>query len=226
MRELATELEAEREARARDAVLSERGRIARELHDIVAHAISVIAVQADAANRLLGHDPTRAREPLAAVQATARSALAEMRQLVGLLREGDTQEVPLEPQPGLAELEPLIEDARQFGLPVELEIDGLTRPLGSTVDLAAYRIVQEALTNVRKHAGPAQARVRIRYETDGLDIEILDNGRGGDPTRNGGHGLIGIRERVGLLGGRLEAGPRVDGGFAVRARLPLGPSQP
>jgi signal transduction histidine kinase len=226
MRELATELEAEREARARDAVLAERGRIARELHDIVAHAISVIAVQADAAGRLLRHDPTRAQEPLAAVQATARSALAEMRQLVGLLREGDSQEVPLEPQPGLAELEPLIEDARQFGLPVELEIDGLTRPLGSTVDLAAYRIVQEALTNVRKHAGPAQARVRIRYEPDGLDIEILDNGRGGDPTRNGGHGLIGIRERVGLLGGRLEAGPRVDGGFAVRARLPLEPSQP
>jgi signal transduction histidine kinase len=134
--------------------------------------------------------------------------------------------VPLEPQPGIAELERLVEDTRRSGLPVELEIAGATQPLASTLDLAAYRIVQEGLTNVRKHAGTAQARVRIRYESDGLDIEILDNGRGGLPARNGGHGLIGIRERVGLLGGRVDAGPRVDGGFVLHARLPLEPSHP
>jgi len=226
MHDLARQLEAEREARARDAVAAERGRIARDLHDIVAHAISVIAVQADAASKLLRRDPARAQEPLATVQATARGALAEMRQLVGLLREDDAHGVPLEPQPGIAELERLVEDTRRSGLPVELEIGGVTRALTSTVDLAAYRIVQEALTNIRKHAGTAHARVRIRYEPDSLDIEILDNGRGGDLARNGGHGLIGIRERVGLLGGRVEAGPRVDGGFVLHARLPLEPRQP
>ncbi len=224
LRELAGQLEAEREARARDAVAAERGRIARELHDIVAHAIGVIAVQADAASRLLRHDPTRAEEPLATVQQTARSALAEMRQLVGLLRESDSR-APLEPQPGLAALERLVADAQQSGLPVEFEVAGETRPLPSTVDLAAYRIVQEALTNVRKHSGATRAHVRIGYEPDRLDVEILDNGRGGRPKRNGGHGLIGIRERVSLLGGRVEAGPNADGGFVVHAELPLEPSE-
>jgi signal transduction histidine kinase len=226
MQELATQLEAEREARARDAVAAERGRIARELHDIVAHAISVIAVQADAASKLLRHDPARAEEPLATVQATARSALAEMRQLVGLLREADSLEAPREPQPGISELGRLVEDARQSGLPVALRIDGVTRSLPPSVDLAAYRIVQEALTNVRKHAGAAEAQVHIRYDTDVVDIRISDNGRGEESTRNGGHGLIGIRERVNLLGGLVETGPSIDGGFALHARLPIELSQP
>ncbi len=158
------------------------------------------------------------------MQQTARSALAEMRQLVGLLRESDSR-APLEPQPGLAALERLVADAQQSGLPVEFEVAGETRPLPSTVDLAAYRIVQEALTNVRKHSGATRAHVRIGYEPDRLDVEILDNGRGGRPKRNGGHGLIGIRERVSLLGGRVEAGPNADGGFVVHAELPLEPSE-
>jgi signal transduction histidine kinase len=226
MHELATQLEAEREARARDAVAAERGRIARELHDIVAHAISVIAVQADAASKLLRHDPARAQEPLATVQATARSALAEMRQLVGLLRESDSDAAPLEPQPGITDLQRLLEEVRQSGLPVELEIAGVARPLSPSLDLTAYRIVQEALTNVRKHAGAAQAHVCIRYEHDAVEIEIRDTGRGGDPSRNGGHGLIGIRERVSLLGGQVATGAGSDGGFAVHARLPTEPTQP
>jgi signal transduction histidine kinase len=225
MQELATQLEAEREARAQDAVAAERGRIARELHDIVAHAISVIAVQADAASKLLRHDPARAQEPLATVQATARSALAEMRQLVGLLRETDSQEAPREPQPGINELGRLVEDTRQSGLPVALKIDGVPRSLPASVDLATYRIVQESLTNVRKHAGAAEAQVHIRYDTDVLVIRISDTGRGEMSTRNGGHGLIGLRERVHLLGGWVEAGPCIDGGFALHARLPTEPSQ-
>jgi signal transduction histidine kinase len=221
MHELATQLEAEREARARDAIAAERGRIARELHDSVAHAISVIAVQADAASKLLRRDPARAEEPLATVQATARNALAEMRQLVGLLREGDSGEAPLHPQPGIADLNGLVEDVRHSGLPVELEISGVMRPLSPLLDLAAYRIVQEALTNVRKHAGPAEAKVRIRYEPEMLDIEVLDNGIGREPRQNGGHGLVGIQERVSLLGGEVETNPRSEGGFSLHARLPL-----
>jgi signal transduction histidine kinase len=225
LRELATQLAAEREARARDAVAAERVRIARELHDVVAHAISVIAVQADAASRFLRHDPARAQEPLATVQITARTALTEMRQLVGLLREDDS-EAPLEPQPGVADLERLIEDAKQSGLPVELEIHGRPTTLPSTLDLAAYRIVQEGLTNVRKHAGPAHARVSIRYQPDNLDIEIRDDGHATDGSRTAGHGLVGVRERVGLLGGRIDVGPDAAGGFVLHACIPFDPPHP
>ena len=222
MHELATQLEAEREQRAHEAVSAERGRIARELHDIVAHAISVIAVQADAATKLLRHDPGRAREPLDTVQATARAALAEMRQLVGLLRETDPgAEAPLEPQPGVADLERLVDDVGRSGLAVKLEIDGERRSLPPTLDLAAYRIVQEGLTNVRKHADAAHAQVSIRYEQDRLDIVVRDNGRASTATPGAGHGLVGVRERVTLLGGQLDAGPAGDGGFVLRARLPL-----
>lgn len=220
MHELARQLEAEREQRAREAVTAERGRIARELHDIVAHAISVIAVQADAATKLLRHDPGRAQQPLETVQATARGALVEMRQLVGLLRDHET-DAPLEPQPGVADLERLVEHTRQSGLPVSLEINGERRPLPATLDLAAYRIVQEGLTNVRKHAGAAHADVRIRYERDNLDIEVRDNGRPPDTSRGGGHGLVGIKERVTLLGGAFDARPADDGGFRLHARIPF-----
>ncbi len=222
MHELARQLEAEREQRAREAVTAERGRIARELHDIVAHAISVIAVQADAATKLLRHDPSRAREPLDTVQATARGALAEMRQLVGLLRENEAgANAPLEPQPGVADLDRLIDDAERSGLAVKLEIDGERRSLPPSLDLAAYRIVQEGLTNVRKHAGAADAQVSIRYERDRLDIVVRDNGRLPTAIGGGGHGLLGVRERVVLLGGQLEAGLASDGGFVLHARLPL-----
>ena len=222
MHELARQLEAEREQRAREAVSAERGRIARELHDIVAHAISVIAIQADAATKLLRHDPGRAREPLETVQTTARGALAEMRQLVGLLRESEVgADAPLEPRPGIADLERLVDDVKRSGLAVKLEIEGERRSLPPTLDLAAYRIVQEGLTNVRKHAGAAQAQVSIRYERDRLDILVRDDGRLATATGGGGHGLVGVRERVILLGGQLEAGPATDGGFILHARLPL-----
>jgi signal transduction histidine kinase len=220
LRELATALAAEREERARVAVAAERGRIARELHDVVAHAISVIAVQADAAGRLLQHDPPRAGEPLQAIQTTARGALGEMRQLVGLLRLNEG-EAPLTPQPGLANLDQLAAEARGTGLPVTVDVRGRVRALPVTVDLAAYRIVQEGLTNVRKHAGAAAARVSIRYEPDRLAVEISDDGRGAGAASGGGHGLIGVRERVVLLGGDLHTGPAAGGGFVLRARLPL-----
>ena len=222
MHELAEQLEEEREQRAREAVTAERGRIARELHDSVAHAISVIAIQADAAGKLLRHDPEQARESLDTVQATARGALAEMRQLVGLLRESEAHsDAPLEPQPGVADVERLVDDAERSGLAVELEFDGTRRPLPPTLDLAAYRIVQEGLTNIRKHAGAAHAQVSIRYDRDRLDIVVRDDGRGSAGAGGGGHGLVGARERVTLLGGRLEAGPGSDGGFVLHARLPL-----
>jgi len=222
LRELASELAAEREQRARDAVSAERGRIARELHDIVGHSISLISVQADAAARLLRHDPVRAREPLETIQESSRGALAEMRQLVGLLRDKNEQPL-LRPQPGLADLTRLLDEAKGTGLPVTLEISGERRPLPPTPDLAAYRIVQEGLTNVRKHAGPARAWVRIRYDEDCLHVEVQDDGRLTETIRGGVHGLIGIRERVNLLGGELDAGPTSRGGFLLHARIPLRP---
>jgi signal transduction histidine kinase len=224
LEDLAAQLAIEREQRARDAVAAERGRIARELHDIVAHAISVIAVQANAASKLLDHDPVRAREPLETIRHTARAALSEMRRLVGLLRVTDDG-APLGPQPGLADLERLIDDTERSGLPVTLELEGDARPLPPTLALAAYRIVQEGLTNTRKHAGPAHAHVRILYEPDTLSVEVDDDGREAAAGAEGGHGLVGIRERVALLGGELDCGPRAGGGFRIRARLPLGETE-
>jgi signal transduction histidine kinase len=222
LRQFASQLEAEREQRARDAVMTERGRIARELHDIVAHAISVIAVQADAATKLLRHDPDRAREPLETIHTTSRRALAELRQLVGLLRDSDEQ-APLGPQPGVADLERLVDDTQRSGLPVTLEVTGEIRPLPETLDLAAYRIVQEGLTNVRKHAGPARARVSVRYQHDRLEVEVRDDGHASIASGGGGHGLVGVRERVTLLGGQLDSGRAESGGFVLHARLPLTP---
>ena len=222
LQELATNLAAEREERAREAVTAERGRIARELHDVVAHAISVIAVQADAASKLLRQDPSRAHAPLETIQATARGALAEMRQLVGLLRDRD-ENAPRSPQPSLSQLARLVEDARNSGLSVTLEITGEPTPVPVTLDLAAYRIVQEGLTNVLKHADAADAHVTVRYEPDHLGIEVRDNGHPTNGSGGGGHGLIGIQERVTLLGGHLDSGPATDGGFVLRAQLPLAP---
>jgi signal transduction histidine kinase len=221
LQKLAAELESQRELRERDAVAVERGRIARELHDIVGHAISLIAVQADAASKLMRRNPERAIEPLDAIQSTSRGALAEMRQLVGLLRENEA-EAPLGPQPGIEDLEQLLEDARRSGLVVTFEVTGSRQLLPATLDLAAYRIVQEGLTNVRKHAKNAHARVRLLYEPNQIRIEVCNDGTpASDPAAAGGHGLLGIRERVTLLGGSIDARPQPNGGFAVRACLPL-----
>jgi signal transduction histidine kinase len=219
-------LEREREDNARLAVALERGRIARELHDVVAHNVSVVVVQAGAAERLVGTDPDRARQAMRDVASTGRQALDEMRRLLGVLREDEPGDV-MEPQPGVAELENLARRVGDAGLPVELSVQGEQRPLPASAALSAYRIVQEALTNTLRHAGPARARVILRYLPDALEIQVSDNGTGSaartDPaegTDGGGHGLIGMRERVTLFGGELRAGPRPEGGYSVVARIP------
>jgi signal transduction histidine kinase len=210
----------EREEQARVAVLEERTRIARELHDVVAHAISVIVLQARGARHALDADRDEARDAVDAIEETASQALREMRRLLGVLRaEGD--EVALAPQPSLAHLDVLVTHVRDAGLPVDVRVEGSPRELAPAVDLSAYRIVQEALTNALKHAGPARARVVVRYGEDSVELEVADTGSGAANGQGGGHGLAGMRERVALFGGQLESGPRGEGGFAVRARLPL-----
>jgi signal transduction histidine kinase len=217
-------LEHEQEARARQAVAEERTRIARELHDVVAHSVSVMVVQAGAERRALGDERQSTREVLEAIEETGRQALTEMRRLLGMLRKDD-DELALAPQPSMEHLELLVSQVREAGMPVQLELEGEPVPLPPGVDLSAYRIVQEALTNALKHAGPARARVRVRYRHDELELEILDDGPGPLAATNGadpdGHGLVGMRERVSLFGGDLAAGQRREGGYAVRARLPL-----
>ena len=209
----------EREEKSRLAAAEERARIARELHDVVAHAISVIVVQAQAAQRVLEGEQASAREALGSIEATGRQALGEMRRALGVIRAGEN-EAALAPQPSLQSLGLLLEQAREGGLEVELEIEGEPRALSPGVDLSAYRIVQEALTNTRKHAGPARARVVIRYLPEELELEVTDDGCGPLRRAGGGQGLIGMRERAALLGGVLEAGSRNGRGFAVRVRLP------
>jgi signal transduction histidine kinase len=223
LRELAQALEGEREEQALAAVVAERARIARELHDEVAHSVSVIAVQADAAEGALARDPSVARESLGAIKTTARGALVEMRRLLGVLR--DAGETPaLAPRPGLAQLQSLVEHARQAGVEVELVVEGEPRPLPGGLDLSAYRILQEGLTNVVKHAGHAHARVRVRYGARDLELEVVDDGPGpGAKLNGGGHGLLGMRERVALFGGEMRAGGGPNGGFSLWARLPLEP---
>ena len=221
LEERADRLERERAERERAAVAEERRRIARDLHDVVAHSVGVMTVQAGAARLQLDHEPGRARAPLLAVEEAGREALAELRSLLGMLRRDDG-DLMLTPQPGLADLEDLVAQARLAGLPVELSVQGTPAPLPPGVDLAAYRILQEGLTNTRKHAGPARASVAVRYQPDALELEIIDDGRT-VPNGGAGHGLVGMRERTALYGGQLEAGARPQGGFAVRARLPLKP---
>ena len=222
----AVRLEAEREAQAKRAAANERTRIARELHDVVAHSVSVMTVQAGAARRLLdqaGAGP-EVREAVASVEATGREALTELRRAVGVLRE-DGESPGLGPQPGVADLPALVARAREAGLSVELATEGEPRPLPSGVDLSAYRITQEALTNAFKHAGPAHAVVRVCYGADVLEVQVVDDGRGAAAdvaSDGGGNGLVGMRERVALFGGELRAGPRAGGGYEVKARLPLG----
>jgi signal transduction histidine kinase len=217
---LTVDLEHEREEKARAAVAEERVRIARELHDIVAHAISVIVLQARGGRRSLATDPEETREALDMIEATGSEALAEMRRLLGMLRRDD-EEIALAPQPSLCYLDALAAQVREAGLPVDLSVEGEPIELPPGVDLSAYRIVQEALTNALKHAGPATARVVVRYREHDLELEIADTGLGSGTSDGDGHGLAGMRERVSLYGGKIEAGPRDEGGFAVRARLPL-----
>ena len=213
-------LEREREDNARLAVALERGRIAREMHDVVAHNVSVVVVQAAAAERMVETDPERARQAMRDVAATGRQALAEMRRLLGVLRDGDASD-DLGPQPGVAELRALADTVEDAGMQVELSVQGEERPLPASAALSVYRIVQEALTNSLRHAGPARARVILRYLPDALEVQVSDNGVGVvPPAEHGGHGLIGMRERVALFGGELTAGPRPEGGYAVVARIP------
>jgi signal transduction histidine kinase len=268
-------LEQEAQQRERAAVGEERARIARELHDVVAHSVGGMVAQAQGARAMLDRDPERAREALEAIERTGRHALDEMRRSLGVLRRSDA-DAPLAPQPGIGDVRNLVEEARASGLDVELRTEGEPAPLPAGVDLSAYRIVQEALTNARKHAGPVRARVAVRYATGVIELEIENdansaaarkavaggaqeplgaaNGReggrganGGDDGRgargargpagaaapgprgvagaaaNGGQGLLGMRERVALYGGELHAGTRPEGGFVVRASLPIEP---
>jgi signal transduction histidine kinase len=208
----------ERDERARAAVAEERGRIARELHDVVAHAISVVVLQARGARHALDHDPPEARRAIDAIERTAAQALAEMRRLLEILRDDDA--ASLAPQPSLAHLDALTDEVRRAGLAVEVNVEGHARELAAGVDASAYRIVQEALTNVLKHAGRATAVVTVRYLPDEVELEVADDGSGPGGGNGGGHGLIGMRERAAVFGGTVEAGARSEGGYAVRARLP------
>jgi signal transduction histidine kinase len=219
-RERAARAEREREERARSAVTEERARIARELHDVVGHSVSVMTVQASAVRRLLRPEQKREREALLVVERTGREALAEMRRMVGVLRR--PEEAPaLAPQPSLEHVDKLVEQAREAGLPVELKIEGDPLPLSAGVDLTAYRLVQEGLTNALKHARAQRAQVLVRYDDANIEVTVSDDGVGAGGGDGGGHGLVGVRERVAVYGGDLEAGPRPEGGFRLRAKLPV-----
>ena len=216
--EEARNIEAQQEEIAREAVARERARLARELHDVVSHEVGMIVVQAGAGDVLLDREPERAREALHAIEGGARNALRELRHLLGLLRDDD--EASLAPQPTLAELDALVSRVRAAGLPVEVHVEGEPVALAPALDLSAYRIVQEALTNALKYSGAAHVSVAVRYRYDELELDIRDDGRG--PNGNlDGRGLLGVAERVALLGGELEAGPGEERGFRVRARLPF-----
>ncbi len=224
----AARLEAERDAQAQAAAAAERARIARELHDVIAHNVSVMVVQADGASFAIGTDPARAAQALAAISATGRQALAEMRRLLGILRRDEERTGPgRAPVPGIGQVGELLEQARAAGLPVSFTVEGAPRPVPGGPALAAYRVVQESLTNTRKHAGPgACARVTLRYQEDALVLEITDDGRGSAAVSDGGgHGLPGMAERLAMYGGSVDAGPVPGGGFRVRATLPVLPAQ-
>jgi signal transduction histidine kinase len=239
----AERLQAEQEERALRAVADERVRIARDLHDAVAHTLSVIVLQAGAARRLAAQQPQRAASVLGSIEAQGREAVADMRRLVGILRAQGDGAAETEPQPSLGQLDTLVERVRAAGLDVRVRTEGESKPLPGGADLSAYRIVQEALTNTLRHAAASRAEVVLRYGPAGLEIEVCDDGRGPGAGAGGvgaaggagaagpaaeagasataGHGLLGMRERVGLFGGELEAGPRSGGGFRVRAVLPV-----
>jgi len=223
--ERAEAAERDLQEQAARAVAEERARIARELHDLVAHSMGVIVIQAQGGQRAVGTAPEQARAALASIEAAGRTGMAEMRRLLGLLTTTE-EDAGTTPQPTLREVPDLVAGVREAGLHVDLTIEGTVRDLQPGVELTGYRVVQEAMTNVLKHAGTSSVEVRITYQADCLDIEVRDRGPNGDdvgaPADRGGHGLVGMRERVGLYGGTLRTGLRPDGqGFAVHARLPV-----
>jgi signal transduction histidine kinase len=218
LEERAERLEREREAEAARAVAEEQARIARELHDVIAHTLSVIVVQAAAARDVFAARPERAREALEAIERSGRSALEELRRLLGSVR-GD--EASFQPPPRLTDLDPLLDELRESGLPVRLTIEGQPTSLPQGVELSAYRVIQEALTNTLKHARATQAEVTLRWQYEALEIEVRDDGIGSTSTNGTGHGIVGMQERLALLGGTLTAGPATEGGFTVLARFPL-----
>jgi signal transduction histidine kinase len=220
----AARLESERRAEAERAVADERLRLARELHDVAAHHVSVIALHAEAGQSLLPDDPERADQAFGVIGQVARTTLTELRRVVGVLRDDDGA-APLVPQPGLQQLPALVREVERAGVPVTLTVSGAPGPISPTLDTSAYRIVQEALTNVLRHAGPATAHVTVTYEPDAVAVEVLDDGAGPigsapAESHNGGHGLAGMRERAAMFGGTLTAEARPERGFAVSARLP------
>jgi signal transduction histidine kinase len=219
--ERAVHAERERESAARVAVAEERVRVARELHDIVAHAVSVMVLQTGAVRHRLNDASSDDAEALRRVEQTGRTALTEMRRLVGAMRRPD-EEAELAPTPGLDRLDALLDEVRSAGLAVDLHVDGEPFPLPEGIDLSAYRIVQEGLTNALKHAHAGQADVRIRYERSELRIDVRDDGAGSNGSDGLGHGLVGVRERVALYGGEMRAENAEGGGFLLRTRLPLG----
>jgi signal transduction histidine kinase len=222
LQEKSARMEHARELEVQAAMTTERMRVARELHDVVAHNISVIAIQAGGAEGIVARDPERAAQCAALIEAVGREALLELSRLLDPLNRGDAGLTA--PKPSLARVTALAQRARAAGLPVELRVEGEPAPLPAGVDLAAYRIVQEALANTSKHAGAARAWVVVRYGQHGVEVEIADDGRGPNGTRadtGSGHGLVGMRERVGLYGGTLNVGGGPSGGFLVRARLPV-----
>ncbi|UOY03664.1 sensor histidine kinase [Blastococcus sp. PRF04-17] len=219
-RALATEKELV-EVQARVAVAEERARIARELHDVVTHHVNLVVLQAMAASGLLDRDPEQVREPLRVIEASGREALSEMRRLLGVLREEDADR-PLAPQPGVEDVDGLVGSARTAGLDVGLAVSGTPRRLPAGLGLTVYRIVQEALTNAARHAAGSTVGVSLRYEPDAVDVAVVDDGGSRtDTAPGGGRGLLGMRERVAVFAGTLEAGPSSSGGFAVHARLPV-----
>ena len=218
LEEKAERLERERIENVRRATAEEQARIARELHDVLAHSVSVMVVQAAAAGDVFDANPERAREALASVEATGRAALAELRRLLGNVRDGDASYAP---QPGLAGLDALAEHVRAAGVEVDVQVEGAPAPLAAGLDLAAYRIVQEALTNTLKHAGATRAAVTVRHRDSQVELEVVDDGVGAAGDEGTGHGIIGMRERATLYGGELRAEPRPGGGFRVFATLPF-----
>ena len=224
----AAELRRQREENARRAVLDERVRIARELHDVVAHHVSVIGIQAGAARRVMGRRPEQAEEILSSIEASSRQAVDELHRLLGFLRRAE-QPDELSPRPDLTRLDELVAHAAEGGLSVELVVDGERRSLPATLELSAYRVIQEALTNALKHSGGTRATVQLDYQPAALEIDVVDDGEDGAAQQRqetGGLGLIGMRERVGLHGGELRAGPREHGGFGVHASFPLNGQRP
>lgn len=221
----AQRLEVEQRERARQAVTQERTRIARELHDVVAHSVSVMVIQTAAARRVAGHDQRAAADALRAVETCGRDALIDMRRMIGVLRRDDLDLLG-GAAPGLAQISKLAERARRSGLTVAVDVEGEVRALPAALDLVVFRVVQESLTNAIKYAGPAHVRVRVAFGVDSLELEIVDTGRslasnGSAPAESVGHGLVGMRERLTLYGGQLRTGRRLGGGFQIHARIPL-----